>query len=78
MDYNQILAAVADLSTQERDQLQSYLLSHDIKRPQRTVEEWAAELMNISREFRGDSSDEEMREIFEAMSLKSIPSNKGA
>ena len=78
MDLNQILAAVDDLSVEERDQLQKYLSGHGMSRPRRTAEEWMAELTDIAREFRGDSSDEEMKEIFEAMSLKSVRSDKGA
>jgi len=41
------------------------------------AQEWLLEFEDIAKEFRGDSSDEEMHEIVEAMTLKSPPSEKG-
>lgn len=74
MDLTQILEEVDSLSLDERNQLQRYLVERNRSRPQHSVEEWMAELEDIAREFRGDSTDEEMVAIFETISLKSKPS----
>jgi hypothetical protein len=73
MDLEQLLDAVDHLSPEEREKLKAHLVG---RAKPRTVEEWMAEFADIAAEFRGDSTDEEMREIFEAMNMKSKPSKK--
>jgi hypothetical protein len=82
MNLEEIVAAIGDLSLEDFDRLKQRLESIEWERRQnrpkpRTVEEWMAEFRRISDEFRGDSSEEEMKEIVEAMTLKSKPSDKG-
>ncbi len=76
MNLDQLLAVVNDLSPEDQEKLKEHLSERKPAQP-RTVEEWIAELEDIAREFRGDSSDEEMREIIEAINTKSKPSETG-
>lgn len=82
MNLEELLTAIDDLSPEDFDRLKQRLDSIEWERRQkrpkpRTAEEWMALFRDIAKEFRGDSSDEEMREIVEAMTLKSKPSDKG-
>ena len=77
MDLAQLLSAVDDLPPEDRQRLKDYLLRRESSPRPRTVAEWLAEFEDIAREFRGDSSDEEMEKIIQAMTLKSKPSKKG-
>jgi hypothetical protein len=77
MDLEQLLAAIGDLSPEERERLRQYLARQQESSKPRTVDEWLAEFQDIANEFRGESSEEEMKEIIQAMTLKSKPSEKG-
>ena len=77
MNLDQILAAINNLSPDEREHLKAYLSEHELSHQHRSVEAWLAEFQEIATEFRGDSSDDEMRQIVEAITLKSRPSEKG-
>jgi hypothetical protein len=74
VNLEQIMAAVDELSPEDRERPKEYLSQPQSKAPQpKTVEEWLALFEDIAREFRGDSTDEEMKEIIEAMTMKSRP-----
>lgn len=77
MNLDQLLEAADQLSPEDRDKLKAHLAERQETAKLHTVEEWTAELEDIAREFRGDSSDDEMREIIEAMNIKSKLSDKG-
>ncbi len=77
MTFEEILAAVDQLSPDDLKRLKAHLIERERTNKPRTAEEWMTELRDIAAEFRGDSSDEEMRDIVAAMQLKSPPSDKG-
>lgn len=78
MDIQDLLAAVDDLSPDDLERLKAQIAEREkAVQSQRTAEEWLAELRSIAVEFRGDSSDEEMQALTEAMNEKSAPSSKG-
>ncbi|MCC7447137.1 MAG: hypothetical protein IT324_06960 [Anaerolineae bacterium] len=78
MDSQDLLAVVDNLSSDDLERLKAQIAEREkAARPQCTAEEWLAELKSIAAEFRGDSSDEEMRALVEAMNEKSAPSSKG-
>ncbi len=77
MTLEQILAAVDQLSPDDLERLKIYVEERERMNRPRTAEEWMAELRSIAQEFRGESSDEEMRDIITAMQMKSPPSDKG-
>lgn len=78
MDFNELLEVVDNLPDDDLERLKTHITKREqSSHKPRTVEEWIAKFANIAAEFRGTSSDEEMREIIEAMTLKSPPSEKG-
>ena len=80
MDIDKLLEAVEDLSPDDLERLKTRIAERESKHKsaaQHTAEEWLASLEAAVAEFRGDSSEEEMREIAAAMSMKSHPSCKG-
>ncbi len=77
MNLEQLLAVVYTLSAEEPQTLKTYLTEQQPRTVPHTAEEWVAELNDIAREFRGSSTDEEMREIIEVITTKSKPSEKG-
>lgn len=70
MDLDQLLEAIDQLSPEDREIVKAHLAGTQERLTPRTVEEWMQEFANIANEFRSDSTDEEMREIFEAMNSK--------
>lgn len=77
MNLEQLLEAVEHLSPEEKETLRERLSERHGPSSLHTVDEWIAELEAIAREFKGDSSDQEMAEIAAAISAKSKPSEKG-
>jgi hypothetical protein len=75
MDIDKILAVIDNLSTDELQRLKLRIAERE-QTQQRTAEQWLTALDAAITEFRGDSSEEEMQQIFEAMSMKSVPSEK--
>ena len=77
MDLEQLLEVVDHLSAADKNKLKAHLVKGQKPAKPRTVEDCIAELEDISREFKGTSSDEEMSAIVEAINTKSKPSEKG-
>lgn len=77
MNIDQLLAVIDELPPEDLERVKAHLAEGSHKPRPKTAEEWEQELKSIAEEFRGESSDEEMREIIEAMNLKSKPSDKG-
>jgi hypothetical protein len=77
MNLEEILAAVDKLPPDDLERLKAHLNRTKTSSKPRTVEEWMAKFNEIADEFRGDSSDEEMRDLIAAMNMKSPPSEKG-
>jgi hypothetical protein len=77
MNLEQILAAVNDLPSDDLERLKAYLKAREQSDEHQTVDEWMNEFRAIAEAFRGNSSDEEMRDIVAAMNLKTPPSDKG-
>ena len=77
MTFEEILEAVDKLPADDKERLKAHLAETKTSPGPRTAEEWMAKFRDIAEEFRGDSSDEEMRELIEAMNMKSPPSEKG-
>jgi len=76
MDIDKLLEAVDDLSADDLSRLQEHIAQRQ-RTLQHEAEDWLAALEAAAAEFRGDSSEEELREIFAAMNTKSTPSKKG-
>jgi hypothetical protein len=78
MDFSELPNAMDNLPDDQLECLKAHLAERDrtTHKPQ-TAEEWMSEFADIAAEFRGNSSDEEMQEIIEAMTFKSLPSEKG-
>jgi hypothetical protein len=75
MIFDDLIQVIDSLSTAELEQLKVHIDARQNLLRQK-AEGWAAALDAATDEFWGDSIEEEMREIFEAMSLKSLPSSK--
>ncbi len=79
MNVTDLIDAIDSLPPNEREQIKQHLNEPPtvaVRRPE-TMEEWLALFQDIANEFRGDSTDEEMEALRAAMTLKSIPSEKG-
>jgi len=76
MDIDKLLEAVDDLSADDLHRLQEHIAQRQ-RTLEHEAEDWRAALEAAAAEFRGDSSEDELREIFAAMNTKSTPSKKG-
>jgi hypothetical protein len=77
MNLEQLLAAVDDLSPDDRERLKAYLAASKPLR-RRSGEEWLAQLDTALDKFWAGTSDQERAAILEAINIKSPPSEKGA
>ncbi len=80
MNLQQLFHEIDRLSPEDRDKLRTYLTEPPPTETPRTINGWIngwiAELESVANAFRGDSSDEEMREIVAAITTKSTPSER--
>ena len=76
MNLETLLEAIDNLSPEEREQVKRHLAQRE-QAKRENIERTLADLGAAIDEFWGDSSEEEMQAIFEAMRTKSPPSDKG-
>ncbi len=66
MNQDTLLAAIDNLSPEDREQVKAHLAEQEQSR-QENIKQTLADLDAAIDEFWGDSSDEEMQAIFESM-----------
>jgi hypothetical protein len=76
MDLQTLLTTIDNLSPEDRERLKAHLAQQENARREH-ASQVLADLDAAIDEFWGESSDEEMQSIFEAMRTKSTPSEKG-
>ena len=76
MNIQELLTAVDHLSGDELAQVKTRINQREAEQ-RREAEAWGRAFEAAAAEFRGDSSPEELDDLFKAMSLKSTPSDKG-
>jgi len=76
MNLDTLLEAIDKLSPEEREQVRTHLAAQDQSEREK-VDQIMIELNAAIDEFWGDSSEEEMQMIVDAMRTKSKPSEKG-
>ncbi|MCC7205868.1 MAG: hypothetical protein IT323_01090 [Anaerolineae bacterium] len=76
MDFERLLEVIDTLSPQELEQLKAHLARRE-QNQVRDAEAWGMALEAAAAEFRGDSSPEELADLFAAINEKSPPTDKG-
>ena len=76
MNLETLLANIDNLSPEDRERVKAHLTQQE-QAHRESIEHTLADLDAAINEFWGDSSEEEMNTIIEAMRTKSTPSEKG-
>lgn len=77
MNIDELLQIVDDLSPDEFQRLKAHIAKRKSEEKPRTYEEWQAKIETALDKFWGDSTEEEMEALFEAIRTKNPSSEKG-
>jgi hypothetical protein len=76
MDFAELLSVVDQLPPEDLAVLKEHIRQREADQ-KREAAAWGTALEEAAADFRGDSSPEELRNIFESINHKSPPSEKG-